>query len=226
MNDDPVRHEVRTAYDLLAEVYAARFPGTEPEQAVDLAMIDHFLAHLAPSSQDVLDAGCGAGRMSRYLADRGCRVHGLDVSAGMIAMAHRDHADIDTQVASITTLPFADARFDGVLYWYSIIHVVDADVTAAFCEARRVLRPNGVVLVAFQAGVGVRDVAGGLRKLGHDVTLTRFHRTADQVSALLTAAGFTEAARLVRGPLDEEKDDQAFILARASEDPGNPGRGY
>lgn len=220
MSDDAVRREVRTTYDMAAEEYAFRFPGTEPEQAVDLAMIDHFLSQLAPSSQDVLDAGCGTGRMSRYLADRRCLVHGVDVSSGMIAMARRDHPDIDTRVASITNLPFADTRFDGILYWYSIIHVADADVAAAFREARRVLRPNGVVLVAFQAGEGVRDVAAGLRKLGYDVTLTRFHRTPDQVSALLAAADFTEAARLVRGPLAGEKDDQAFILARTTEDNG------
>jgi len=59
-----------------------------------------------------------------------------------------------------------------------------------------------------------------LRKLGYDVTLTRFHRTPDQVSALLAAAGFTETGRLVRGPLAGEKDDQAFILARTTEDDG------
>lgn len=220
MSDDAVRHEVQTTYDMVAEEYAARFPGTEPEQAVELAMIDHFLSQLALPSQDVLDAGCGTGRMSHYLTERGCRVHGVDVSAGMIAMARRDHADIDTRVASITKLPFADARFDGILYWYSVIHVADADVAAAFREARRVLRPGGVVLVAFQAGEGVRDVAAGLRKLGYGVTLTRFHRTPDQVSALLAAVGFTETARLVRGPLADEQDDQAFILARRIEDDG------
>lgn len=220
VSDDAVRHEVRTTYDMVAEEYASRFPGTEPEQAVDLSMIDHLLSQLALPSPDVLDAGCGTGRMSRYLADRGCLVHGVDVSPAMIGMARRDHADIDTRVASITKLPFADARFDGILYWYSIIHVTDADVAAAFREARRVLRPNGVVLVAFQAGEGVRDVAAGLRQLGYDVTLTRFHRTPDQVSALLAAAGFTAAARLVRGPLAGEKDGQAFILARTREDDG------
>ena len=220
MSEDAVRQEVRTTYDMLAAEYAARFPGTEPEQAVDLAMIDHFISQLALPSRDVLDAGCGAGRISAYLAERRCSVHGVDVSAGMIAMAHRDHPDIDTQVASITKLPFAEPQFDGILYWYSIIHVADSDVTAAFGEARRVLRPNGVVLVAFQAGEGIRDVAAGLRKLGYDVTLTRFHRTPDQVSALLAAAGFTETGRLVRRPLAGETDDQAFILAQATENEG------
>jgi 2-polyprenyl-3-methyl-5-hydroxy-6-metoxy-1,4-benzoquinol methylase len=34
-------------------------------------MIDHFVSLLASDSKDVLDAGCGTGRMSRYLTDRG-----------------------------------------------------------------------------------------------------------------------------------------------------------
>jgi ubiquinone/menaquinone biosynthesis C-methylase UbiE len=214
MSDDALTDEVRSTYDTVAEAYAARFPGTEPEQAVDLAMIDHFVSLLASDSKDVLDAGCGTGRMSRYLTDRGCLVNGVDLSPGMVAMAQRDHVGISTQVASIANLPFPDQRFDAALYWYSIIHVADSDLAAVFREARRVLRPRGVVLVAFQMGEGIRDVGAGYRSLGYDVTLTRFDRTADQVSSLLAAAQFTEEARLVRRPVTE-KGDQAFLLARA-----------
>lgn len=215
MNHDPLTDEVRSAYDTVAQEYAACFPGTEPEEQVDLAMITHFVEQLTSSNKEVLDAGCGTGRISRFLSDRGCVVHGVDLSPGMLAMARRDHPDIATQVASITDLPFSDARFDGILYWYSIIHVADSDLAAVFHQARRVLRPGGVVLIAFQAGQGARDVAGAYRTLGYNVTLTRFHRTADQVSGLLAAADFREEARLVRRSLTE-KDDQAFLIFKAN----------
>lgn len=76
------------------------------------------------------------------------------------------------------------------------------------------LRPNGVVLVAFQAGEGESEVGAGYRMLGHDVTLVRFHRTADQVTRLLQTAGFLEAARMVRDPLGGERHDQAVVIAR------------
>jgi ubiquinone/menaquinone biosynthesis C-methylase UbiE len=217
MNRDTLADEVRSAYNMVAEDYAARFPGTEPEQMIDLAMIDHYVSQLT-DSRDVLDAGCGAGRMSRYLTDRGCVVHGVDLSPGMIAMARRDHPDIATQVASITDLPFPDARFDGLLYWYSIIHVADSDLPAVAREARRVLRPNGVVLAAFQAGEGMRDVGASYRKLGYDVILTRFERTADQVSLLFAGVNLVEEARLVRRALAAERTDQAFVLYRAPGD--------
>lgn len=199
----------------MAAEYASRFAGTEPEQAVDLAMVDHFISLLIRDGPKVLDAGCGTGRISQYLADRGCVVHGVDLSLGMIAMAHRDHPDIATQVASITDVPFPDARFDGVLYWYSIIHLVDSDMPDVFGEARRVLRPGGVMLVAFQAGDGISDVGAAFRKLGYDVNLTRFNRTPDNVSEQLALAGFSEEARFVRRPVTE-KNDQAFLIVRTS----------
>jgi ubiquinone/menaquinone biosynthesis C-methylase UbiE len=215
MSDRTLTDEVRSTYDTVAADYAARFRGTEPEQAVDLAMIDHFVSLLGADGNDVLDAGCGTGRMSRYLIDKGCRVRGVDLSPGMIAMAQRDHADIPTQVASITDLPFPDASFDAALYWYSIIHIADSDLAAVFREARRVLRPRGVVLVGFQAGEATHDIGASYRSLGYDVRLTRFDRTADQVAAVLQAAQFSEEARLVRRPVTE-KTDQAVLIARAT----------
>jgi SAM-dependent methyltransferase len=190
---DALTDEVRSTYDAVAEEYASEFPGTEPEQAG----MRHRTHVPLPVRSGMSRPRCGS-------------------LAGMIAMAQRDHPDITTQVASITDLPFPDARFDGVLYWYSIIHVADSDLAAVWLEARRVLRPNGVVLVAFQAGEGACDAAGGYRSLGYDVSLTRFHRTVEEVSRVLLAAGFTEEARLVRRPL-AEKHDQAFVLFRAEE---------
>ncbi|MBO1756549.1 class I SAM-dependent methyltransferase [Allobranchiibius sp. CTAmp26] len=218
MDPETLSGEVRSAYDAVALEYASRFPGTEPEQPVDLAMIDHFISLLGRKTADVLDAGCGPGRMSAYLSDRGCTVHGVDLSPGMIAMAQRDHPGLATQVASIANLPFADATFDGLLYWYSIIHVPDPELPEVFEQARRVLRPGGVMLVAFQAGNGVSDVGAAYRRLGYAVTLTRFDRTAEHVSGRLALAGFTEEARLVRRPVGE-KNDQAFLIVRTSPAP-------
>jgi len=175
ITDDGITAQVRATYDTVAEDYAAHFPGTEPEAAIDLAAIGHFVTLLETGTRDVLDAGCGTGRMSRYLTDHGCHVQGVDLSPGMAAMACRDHPDIKTEVASITALPFPDDSFDGLFYWYSIIHVADDDLRAVFDEARRVLRPNGVVLVAFQAGEGESE---GGRRLQH----ARSRRHTRQIS--------------------------------------------
>jgi SAM-dependent methyltransferase len=207
--------EVVATYDTVAALYASRFPTTEPEDPLELAMIDHFVARLGPSPS-VLDAGCGTGRMSRYLADRGCRVTGVDLSPGMVAMARRDHPDLAFSVGSIVDLPYADASVDAAMYWYSVIHSPDSLLPRIAAEAVRVVRPGGLVLLAFQVGAGSRDVANGYRALGHDVSITRFDRSLSQMEALLADAGVDVVARLERQPVAGEKEPQGFLIGAHS----------
>lgn len=205
---------MRAVYDQVADDYADRFPSTEPEQPVDLALVAHFASLLPATSRDVLDAGCGTGRMFPVLAAAGCRVTGVDLSAGMVRRARRDHPDVEARVAGLGALPFPDGAFDGVFSWYSTIHLPDEELGPVLAEVRRVLRPGGHALVAFQVGAGPREVGAGLRRLGHDVELVRHERTPDAVAGELDAAGFTEVARLVRGPAGPERTGQAVLVAR------------
>ena len=208
-------HSVRVAYDEVADSYADHLRSTEPEQPVELAMIDHF-ASLLTGERRVLDAGCGAGRLLPLLADLGCRVEGIDLSPGMIRRAQRDHPSFATRVGSLTELPYPDASFDGYVSWYSTIHSVDADLPRIFGEAHRVLRAGGVALLAFQAGAGTRDVADAYRRHGHDVRLERYNRTPAAIAELLAAAGLQEVARLERRPAGpHERDGQAVLIAAA-----------
>lgn len=209
--------QVVAMYDAVAAAYARQFPGTGPEADLDLAMVDHLVS-LAGPAPHVLDAGCGAGRMGRYLADRGCRVNGLDVSPGMVAMARRDHPDLATTVGSVTDLPYPDETFDAALYWYSTIHSPDDRLPRIAAEAARVVRRGAPVLVGFQVGSGAREVGQGYRRLGHDVHVVRFHRSLAQWADVLGGAGLTEVARLERAPLDEQ-DPQGFVLARRPAQP-------
>ncbi len=208
---------VRHAYDTVAEDYATHLPDTRAEAPLDLAMIDAF-AEAVSSGEGarVLDGGCGTGRMSRYLAERGCLVEGVDVSPGMIAMARRDRGDLVLTVGSLAELPYPDDEFAGVLLWYSIIHTPPAGQGRIFAEAARVLRPGGHVLVAFQSGEGTRHVALAYSsRFGDEVRLERHLYTADHVASQLEAAGLREVGRLVRRAQGNEREDQGFVLAKA-----------
>ncbi|WP_211221092.1 class I SAM-dependent methyltransferase [Nocardioides insulae] len=217
LTPDPMAYaEVRRAYDTVAADYAAYLPDTRAEARLDLAMVDAF-ADAVSTGEDpiVLDAGCGAGRLSRYVADRGCRTQGVDLSPGMIAMARRDHPDLGFAVGSLTALPFARDRFAGVLLWYSIIHTPPSGLAQVCREAARVLRRGGHLLVGFQAGVGIRDVSAAYRGFGHEVRLERYCYSPDTVADHLEATGLREVSRLVRRSLTaHERDDQAMLLAR------------
>lgn len=184
-------------YDVVADTYADHLSGTEPEASIDLAMIEHFVTLLPPSPQ-VLDAGCGAGRLLPYLAERGCALTGIDLSEQMIRRARLDHPSHPTTVGSLTALPYADASFDGVVAWYSMIHSPDDQVAVTLAGARRVLRPGGSVLVASQTGEGMRDVADAYRRLSHDVELMRWGRSVAVMRGLLEEAGFAVTAVMER----------------------------
>lgn len=205
---------VRRAYDTVAEDYATYLPDTRAETSLDLAMIDAFATAVTEAGDpDVVDAGCGAGRISRYLAGRGCRTRGVDLSPSMVAMAHRNHPDLAFAAGSLTDLPFADGQFAGVMLWYSIIHTPPAGQARIFAEASRVLRPGGHLLVGFQVGAGTRDVSAAYRRFGHEIELERYLYTADQVAARIETAGLREMSRMVRRGQGRETDDQATLLA-------------
>ena len=212
--------DVAAVYDAAADLYADRFPSTGPEQAVDLAMVAHFCSLLSadrpdgPGGPDVLDAGCGAGRMSPSSRRPVAGPSAADALGEMVRRARQDHPGFETRVGSLSALPYPDGSFDGVLSWYSTIHTPHERLGTALAEIRRVLRPRGLVLVAFQAGEGSRDVAQGMRRLGLDVVLVRHHRTPDRMAQALRDSGFEEVARLVRAPAPSEADPQVVLVAR------------
>ncbi|PRY63280.1 methyltransferase family protein [Knoellia remsis] len=207
------RTDVAATYDVVADDYADHFPSTEPEQPADIAMIDRFTALVGPGGA-VLDAGCGAGRMLPVLACAGVRPVGADLAPGMVRRARTDHPEFDVQVASNDALPFSDNAFDGVFAWYSTIHTPDGVLPTMLHELGRVLRPGGVLLVAFQTGVGMQDAGRAYRALGYDVELVRHLRTADVMSRWLAQAGIREVARLDREAAGDERDGQAVLIGR------------
>ncbi|HWF36668.1 MAG TPA: class I SAM-dependent methyltransferase [Solirubrobacteraceae bacterium] len=119
---------------------------------------------VAPAAKDVLDIGCGGGALVRALAARGARVVGLEISAEQLApaLAHPSAA-LEATAPEATTpeatraryllgtaqaLPLGNASIDIAVFMRSLHHVPPPELQSALREARRVLRPGGVVYVA------------------------------------------------------------------------------
>ena len=100
-----------------------------------------------------LDAGCGTGALSRWLAARGCGVLGVDASQEMVVAA-KESARLQgfserlnfVRITSVAQLALDDASLDGVLC-SSVLEYVP-DPSACLAEFARVLKPGGLLLVS------------------------------------------------------------------------------
>jgi SAM-dependent methyltransferase len=108
------------------------------EQLLDAAKVDR--------GRRVLDVASGPGYVAAACAVRGADVVGVDVAAGMVALARRLRPEIDFRQADAERLPFADSSFDAVLGNFLILHVGRPEQVAA--ELARVLRPSRMLALS------------------------------------------------------------------------------
>jgi SAM-dependent methyltransferase len=96
---------------------------------------------------DVLDFGCGAGEGTAAMAPHTTSILGVDVAADAIehARAHNPGPNVSYETID-DVVPRPGGSFDVVCSFQVLEHVADPD--AYLAEARRLLRPGGVLLLA------------------------------------------------------------------------------
>jgi ubiquinone/menaquinone biosynthesis C-methylase UbiE len=121
---------------------AACYDSANPHDPAD----DFYLALAGDAPKNILDMGCGTGRLAAALAERGHCVTGADPSAGMMRVArNRPGADrvrwVDSDSASLAL----DDRFDLIIMTGHVFQVFleDDEVRATLRNLRRHLAPGG-----------------------------------------------------------------------------------
>ena len=110
-------------------------------------------AETVPAHGFVLDLGCGVGRHVVYLAERGFRMAGLDISPTGIRLTEEACSvrqfDFEGHVSDMSALPWTDETFDAVLSISAIHHHPRQEIVRTLREVRRVLKPGGLLLADF-----------------------------------------------------------------------------
>lgn len=109
----------------------------------------HIAKHARPGPCNILDFGCGAGRLLRYfllfLPEH--RYHGCDVNPAAIKWLSKTFSP-----ATFATIPpkpmtaYPSASFDVIYAWSIFTHYNEALHLAWLAELRRMLQPGGLLL--------------------------------------------------------------------------------
>jgi ubiquinone/menaquinone biosynthesis C-methylase UbiE len=136
----------REGYDRWAPSYDE--PGNELldiEQPIVREILDSLPVGVA------LDAACGTGRHTAYLASLGHEVIGVDTSLEMLARAREKVPRGTFYETDLHDLPLADDSIDLVVCAIALSHV--ADLGQALAEFVRVLRPSGHLVISDSRGL-------------------------------------------------------------------------
>lgn len=147
----------------------------------------------------VLEIGCGAGRMTRHLADAFAEVTALDCTAAVLDELRRnlgDRAGVTAVEGSELTLrDQPDGSFDAVLAYVVFQHISSRDSVREYVvQSARLLAPGGVAALQFRRnGLRARaaDAAGWVGRAfshralnrswrGHRYSTARIRAMADQ----------------------------------------------
>jgi ubiquinone/menaquinone biosynthesis C-methylase UbiE len=162
-------------------------------------LLDH--AEIRPGHR-VLDVGCGTGTLAVMIK----RLHpdadvaGLDPDPKAMARARRKaeraSAEVRFDRGFSNELPYPDASVDRVVSSFMFHHVPNDEKEATLREARRVLKPDGRLILVDFAGPEASS-EGFLSRLFHSSGHFK-DNSEESILDLMRRAGFVDAARIDR----------------------------
>lgn len=158
--------------------------GEEYVRIEDLKRLDFIVRniqkHKDARHSRILDLGCGNGLMSRYLGERGYRVHGVDISCEAIRLARQATTlpNVTFEVAAAEKLRESHLRYDVIICSELLEHLDDPQ--SLISVVRDLLYRDGKLIVTVPNGKGPREIL---------VTrpVQRIHESGGRISQFVSA---------------------------------------
>jgi ubiquinone/menaquinone biosynthesis C-methylase UbiE len=210
---DTGTESVRESYDRIADEYARRIFNELQHKPLDRELLNRFAAQVRGHGE-VCDMGCGPGQVARYLHDVGVKVFGLDLSPQMLEQARLLSPGISFLEGNMMALDLQDGRLAGIAAFYAIVNIRQESLSLVFREMERVLRPGGLLLLAFHTG---DEVLHEDELWGRPISMDFFLLQPSAIRQSLRAAGLVVEEIVEREPYAPEVEYQsrrAYIFAR------------
>lgn len=149
----------RQAYSARASEYAELFGSIASTHPNDRQLVGTWADSV---TGPVIDAGCGPGQWTAYLAGRGATISGVDQVSEFIDYAREHYPGVSFEINDIEALNVEDGSVGGVLAWYSLIHHEPGTIYIPLTEFCRALRPDGELLLGFFVGPRVERFDHGI----------------------------------------------------------------
>lgn len=205
------QQNIINAYNSSAKIYSKKFYNELDYKPLDRQLLDRF-AQLIPKNELVCDIGCGPGEVANYLFNKKIKVMGIDASGKMIEEAKKMNPKIRFKIYDMFNLDIPDNYFFGITSFYAIGNYRYNDIKKIIKDHHRVLKKNGILLIAFHSG-GKKLHVDNFFEI--KISLDFYFSDEDKIIKILKETGFNILEALVRYPYkDEYPSKRAYIIGK------------
>ncbi|MFH1089569.1 MAG: class I SAM-dependent methyltransferase [Candidatus Uhrbacteria bacterium] len=133
---------IAKSYDKIAKEYTEKHGYNEQLSIPSLKIFLTFL----PIGAEILDVGCGGGQDSKFLANKGCLVVGLDVSKKMIELAKKHAPEIKFKNVDVMKM-LTSKKYDGIWCCRVFHHISVKKQDKFLAKLKTLLKKDGILYI-------------------------------------------------------------------------------
>lgn len=182
------------------ETYWDNLP-RDPDHISDKSIYPLFpVDEFVKRDMDILEAGCGMGRVFKHYFYEQYNIVGLDYIHNCLAKLHQENPNFNLLRSDAKALPFGPGHFDLVMA-FGLISSIQDPPESILQEMNRILKPEGLICASVAADTFLRRLQNIIGWCSHTLAkfrgkpsnrffFARAYRPAEW-EAILTQAGFT-----------------------------------